>query len=115
MVELLLFIVSVVLAIVIIPLGIIYKVIKIVVNLEYVNPLFEIAIAIDYAGNYICADLFNATLRQEGGYEFGHYETVSSALGKLQRDGKLSKAGKALCWILDTIDPNHCEKSIKEF
>ena len=36
-------------------------------------------------------------------------------LGKNQRDNTLSFAGKVLVFILDTIDKNHCKKSIKEF
>ena len=42
-------------------------------------------------------------------------ETISSVLGKNQRDNTLSFAGKVLVFILDTIDKNHCKKSIKEF
>jgi len=33
-------------------------------------------------------------------------------LGKNQRFGHLTKFGKVICKILDTIDKNHCEKSI---
>lgn len=48
-------------------------------------------------------------------YKFGNVnETISSALGKNQRDGTLSKFGKAICFILDKIDSNHCQNSIKE-
>jgi len=39
-------------------------------------------------------------------------ETISSVLGKNQRFGHLTKFGKVICKILDTIDKNHCEKSI---
>ena len=41
-------------------------------------------------------------------------ETISSALGKNQRNNTLSTAGKVLVRVLDTIDKNHCEKSVKE-
>ena len=41
-------------------------------------------------------------------------ETISSALGKNQRDGTLTKIGRALVWILDKIEKEHCKKSIKE-
>jgi hypothetical protein len=52
---------------------------------------------------------------QVNGYEFGDVrETISSALGKNQRDGTLSKFGKGICFVLDEIDKNHCKKSIKE-
>ena len=32
-----------------------------------------------------------------------------------QRDNTLSKKGKLLVKILDFLDKNHCQKSIKEF
>ena len=48
------------------------------------------------------------------GYKFGNVnETISSALGKNQRDKTLSWFGKIICLILDTIDENHCKKSIQ--
>ncbi len=49
-------------------------------------------------------------------YEFGkENETISSALGKNERDKTLSKKGKLLVKILDFLDKNHCKKSMKEF
>jgi len=55
-------------------------------------------------------------LRIDGGYEFGKTgETISSALGKNQRDNTLTNCGKILVTILDFLDKNHCKKSIKEF
>ena len=47
---------------------------------------------------------------------FGNFEeTISSVLGKNQRDNTLSRTGRALVWILDLIEKEHCKKSIKEF
>ena len=49
------------------------------------------------------------------GYKFGNpKETISSVLGKNQRDKTLSLAGELLRWILDLIDDNHCIKSIND-
>lgn len=49
-------------------------------------------------------------------YPFGRVEeTISSALGKNQLRGTLSKKGRMLAWVLDTLDKEHCKKSIKEF
>lgn len=77
------------------------------------NQMLAIATSIDASGNVVCVDLFNITLIKKNGYKFGNRkETISSALGKNQRDGTLTIAGTALCEILDFIDPNHCEKSI---
>ena len=38
-------------------------------------------------------------------------ETISSRAGKRQ---KTQKWAKILCWFLNKIDSNHCEKSIEE-
>jgi len=74
------------------------------------------AISIDRYGNYEFRSLWNATLKNEYGYEFGDFrETISSALGKNQRDKTLTKTGKILATILDFLDKNHCKKSITLF
>lgn len=73
------------------------------------------AINIDKFGNREFRTLWNKTLRTEQGYKFGNpEETVSSALGKNERDGTLSKTGEILTWILNKIDPGHGIKSITE-
>ena len=73
------------------------------------------AINLDRFGNSEFRTLFNLTLKKKGGYEFGNMEeTISSALGKNQRDETLTKIGRALVWILDKIEKEHCKKSIKE-
>ena len=62
----------------------------------------------DIWANFEFRTLWNTKLRIDGGYEFGKTgETISSALGKNERDKTLTKTGKLL-------DKNHCEKSIKE-
>lgn len=73
------------------------------------------AVDVDRFGNHQFRTLFNAILRKPHGYKFGDFrETISSVLGKNQRDNTLSRLGKLLVWILDKIDPDHCLKSIKE-
>ncbi|WP_300976980.1 hypothetical protein [Flavobacterium sp.] len=75
----------------------------------------SIATSIDASGNVVCKDLFNLALTKKRAYEFGERkETISSALGKNQRDGTLTGLGKALAFVLDKIDPNHCMNSIDE-
>ncbi len=75
----------------------------------------SIATSIDASGNVVCKDLFNLILKQKKGYEFGNRkETISSVLGKNQRDGTLTKTGKTVAFILDKIDQNHCIKSIDD-
>ena len=74
------------------------------------------ALSIDIWANFEFRTLWNTQLRIDGGYEFGVVgETISSALGKNQRDKTLSKKGKLLVKILDFLDENHCQNSIKEF
>ena len=73
----------------------------------------ETAVDIDKFGNRNFRTFLNATMRVRNGYKFGNVnETISSALGKNKRDETLSWFGKVICKILDTIDKNHCEKSI---
>jgi hypothetical protein len=80
-----------------------------------INGFFhETAIDIDRFGNRNFRTLLNLTL-QNNGYQFGNInETISSALGKNKRDNTLTKVGLLLCYILDSIDENHCIKSIQE-
>ena len=72
------------------------------------------AISLDKFANREFRTLWNTTLRLESGYAFGKIdETISSALGKNQRDNTLTKTGKILVWILDKLDENHSIKSIQ--
>lgn len=71
------------------------------------------AITIDKLANREFRTLWNKTLKKENGYKFGaENETISSALGKNQRDNTLTKTGIKLVWLLDKIEKNHCLKSI---
>ena len=76
---------------------------------------FQTAIDIDRFGNRNFRTLFNATLIEDWGYQFGDArETISSVLGKNQRDNSLTVLGEIVVFILDKIDKDHCKKSIKE-
>ena len=71
--------------------------------------------SIDVWANYEFRTLWNKALvkKDVAYYKFGiKYETISSALGKNKRIKSLSKAGKLLVFILDTIDKNHTENAI---
>ncbi len=75
---------------------------------------FKDAVALDIYGNYSCKDTWNF-LFQRNGYKFGvKEETISSALGKNQRDATLTNVGSIMCWILDSLDEDHCKNSIKD-
>lgn len=73
------------------------------------------ALSMDIYANREFRTTWNTILRKKGGYPFGDpRETISSALGKNKVRNTLSLTGKLLCFILDTIDKDHCIKSIKE-
>ena len=75
----------------------------------------EEAVAIDRFGNYQYRSLFNTWFVAENGYKHGNInETISSVLGKNQRDDTLTKFGMLITKILDRMDENHCKKSINE-
>lgn len=71
------------------------------------------ALNIDKFANREFRSLWNKVLIVNTGYNFGNTEeTISSALGKNQRDNTLTGLGKAIAFILDKIDENHCLNSI---
>ena len=73
------------------------------------------ALELDIYGNYAYRATWNMSF-QRAGYMFGvKGETISSALGKNQRDNTLTGIGKTMCWILDKLDKDHCMNAIKEF
>ena len=76
---------------------------------------FETAIDLDKFGNRNFRTFLNATMRLRNGYKFGNInETISSALGKNQRDKTLSWFGIIICFILDWLDEDHCKNSINK-
>lgn len=73
------------------------------------------AASLDRWGNREYRRLFNKLLIKNNGYNFGNInETISSVLGKNQRDNTLSKCGVILVKILDFLDKDHCYKSIND-
>lgn len=73
------------------------------------------AISLDKYGNREFRTIFNYVLKKSDGYAFGkENETISSVLGKNQRDNTLSFVGKLLVSFLNTLDKNHCLKSIQD-
>jgi hypothetical protein len=72
----------------------------------------QTALNLDKFGNREFRAFLNFSM-QKNGYQFGNpNETISSALGKNERDNTLTKCGRILVKILDLIDNNHCKKSI---
>lgn len=76
----------------------------------------DTAYNIDVWANREFRATWNALLRTTDGYEFGRDgETISSALGKNERDGTLTEKGKQLVRLLNWLDENHCHNAIMEF
>lgn len=101
-----LFIVSVLLSIIFVPLGFLYALFR--KFREFGKYLFQIAFTIDQSGNTIMQHFFNDVLIKEDGAKFGNPdETISSVMGRNQQKGTLRTLGKFLNWILNKIDPNH--------
>jgi hypothetical protein len=72
----------------------------------------QTALNLDKFGNREFRAFLNFSM-QKNGYKFGNpNETISSALGKNERDKTLLRFGQIMVWILDKLDKDHCKKSI---
>lgn len=117
----LIYIVALVLALFLIPIGVIYAVFKSFWRRRFKDGFkkidrlfFKMAISIDQLGNVACYELFNEVLIKANGYQFGDEdETISSVLGKNKIAETLTKTGKALDWVLEKLDRNHSIESIE--
>lgn len=77
------------------------------------NYFKQTAIGIDRFANHNFRSILNATCIEPDGYKFGNFkETISSVLGKNQGRKKLKGLGIFIAFMLDSIDKNHCKKSI---
>lgn len=139
--SLALLLVALTLALVLLPLGLLWTIIEIVVRflyfcllgLGFLKPRWKngagtkglwylssiirsIAIWIDQIGNSVCRDLFNRCLITSSWYKFGKVqETISSVLGKNQETWTLTCLWAIIVKLLDTLDKNHCKDSIQYF
>ncbi len=116
-----LFIVSVVLAIIFLPIGMLYSIVRLWIKANFKTwfnrigqYFFVITISIEQTGNVIMQELFNDILTKKDGYSFGHEdETISSVLGKDQQRGTLTFVGRMLNGLLHLMDNNHSINSIE--
>ena len=75
---------------------------------------WRVALSIDQTGNVICGKLFDLTLRTKEGYGFGEVDrTISYALGRNKIKGTLTKTGKILDNLLETLDEEHTLNAVK--
>ena len=116
--EILLLVVAVVLLYLLLPIVCIYMLFKYLGggNGRVVKTwACKTARSIDVFANVEAQELFNDVLIKNGGYKFGNkLETISSVLGKNQRDGTLTRVGNGLRILLDKIEEDHCLKSIND-
>lgn len=75
----------------------------------------DTSISLDRFGNREYRTLFNRILiKKESEYRFGDIrETISSVLGKNQEKGTLTRTGKILAFILNTLEKDHCKNAIR--
>jgi 8-oxo-dGTP diphosphatase len=76
----------------------------------------SLAYSLDQFGNVLCKDLFDFLfLKTYSCHYFGNPdETISSVLGKNEREETLTNVGKVITWILNKIDYNHTKDAIEE-
>jgi len=79
---------------------------------------YSMAFALDKFGNVLIAPMFNTIMIVTAPQFllFGNpNETISSCLGRNDMHGNLSWLGSCLCYLLNLIDENHCEKAAIKF
>ena len=118
MIELLVLIIATTLLYLLLPVIICFMILKYIFtgNKKMLAVWFyRTAREIDLFANVVGAEFWNAVFITNGGYKFGNpKETISSVLGKNQRDKTLTLLGDALRWVLDRIDEDHCLNSIND-
>lgn len=85
-------------------------------NVKKKGYLKDSAVNLDrYANREFRFSLNKYLIKEKSPDRFGNIaETISSVLGKNQISNNLTKFGKVICKILDTIEKNHCIKSINK-
>ncbi len=118
---LLLYILSLLLGLLLFPIGFAYGLFHAVYRQHAAlrsadRKLLELAKAVDKYGNVICAELFNATLvTKQSKHPFGRIEqTISMVIGYNLLAGTLTPTGHFLNNVLNRIDPNHTLDAISE-
>lgn len=97
------------------PLFFIYAILRFR-NIKRISKYFhDVAFAIDQLGNVMGAPIMNdVLLKKDAEYKYGDPDmTISNVTGVNYLDGKLTKAGKLLAWILNAIDENHVQDAAK--
>ena len=116
MLGLILLVVATVLKVAFAPIMYIYGIARSLFNRHFNKWNRDLAISKDQYGNALGKYLFNDLLITKNSVHFfGNIdETISSVIGKNNRDGALSIVGRFVDKILNAIDKNHSIKSIDE-
>tara|TARA_B100001559_G_C16408936_1_gene579399 strand:- start:711 stop:1100 length:390 start_codon:yes stop_codon:yes gene_type:complete len=118
MIELLVLTVAIILLYLLLPVIIIFMILKYIFtgNKKMLAVwFFRTAREIDIFANVVGAEFWNSVFITDGGYKFGNpKETISSVLGKNQRDKTLTLLGDLIRWVLDRIEKDHCLNSIND-
>lgn len=113
--DILLFMVAILLLMVFSTISIVIAMERILIGKASNKYFFECALAVDVLGNTMGQHLWNLVFIEQRGYKFGERaETISSVLGKNQRDGTLLFLGSFTVFILNLFEENHCIESITE-
>lgn len=116
LIGMLLFLISIVLLAITGPIGFVYGLFRSLLKEGFKGIgeyLLKIAISIDQLGNVMMQHLLNTLWVKKGRYNFGNRdETISSALGRNKKLGRLTGFGNWIDKLLDVIDPNHSLNSI---
>lgn len=116
MINFLLFLSSLILAVVLLPISFLYDIIKAIKFKKKRSIFLEVALCIDIIGNKYCEDLFNDKLITAEGYKFGTSgQTISCVLGFNQAYGTLTKTGERLAGLLDMIEKDHCKLAMEYY
>lgn len=118
--NIILFVLAILIAMFVIPIGIMYSVLLWIYRMDLkeriLNLLFYTAISIDQLWNVVCADLFDFILTKKNwSYAFwDEDETISSVIWKNYRRNTLSFFGKWLYNIIEFIDKWHSDRNIEK-
>ena len=122
--SIVLFVLAVLLAILMFPIGILFCLYRTVFYFKKSTPIgylayvgFSLSVAIDTVGNVVCGPLFNILFIEPwSGIYFGSIEhTVSLIIGYNKRKNYLTFWGEVLYAIIEKLDPGHFENCIKSF
>lgn len=114
MINLILMIVASLMAFILMPISLLYGLIRAIFHKGLSYYFWQCALSIDQSGNVICQFLLNDLMIKPNGYRCGNPdETISYVLGMNKANGTLYPLGKAIAAILNKIDPNHVENAIK--